>query len=403
MRKAITILLALVMVLSLAACGGGNTTTEAPTPTETIDTPAPAETEAPATPELTEAVETPAETETPATPEPTPEPTLEIKAVPLSIGDKIENENFTMTFDSIEILPEFSYRTSTYSSTSLYVEDGYQIALLRGHFENTSTATISDSCFTFTFIVNDSFVKDGYDVRFNFMRDKYFEIDPYTDYDYCLYINIPEKLAEKFEKAVVSIGFNNDMSIPTTVWNSDGTKTTDTDNIYEFTSGIANADAPSEPISSGTDADDNSNYEIIEIGKTIKTEDYEFTLNNVELTYEVKPQNTSSVYTSYKADSGKVYIHIDGEYYNTSKRDVCIRDLPVATADYDDGYTYKGSAVVDKGDNSFTWASSYVVCTPLETCHYHCLIECPEVVDKSDAPLFFNIEIGNTSYRYDIR
>lgn len=49
MRKAITILLALVMVLSLAACGGGSTTTNTPAPTE-----------APATPE--------------PTPEPTPDP-----------------------------------------------------------------------------------------------------------------------------------------------------------------------------------------------------------------------------------------------------------------------------------------------------------------------------------------
>lgn len=147
-----------------------------------------------------------------------------------------------------------------------------------------------------------------------------------------------------------------------------------------------------------------SNAVTIQPGQTIVTPDYEFTLNKVELTYEVKPSNTSGVYTSYPAEDGKVYIHIDGHYYNTSKRDVCIRDLFVPAADYDNGYTYTGFAIVDDGDNGFDWVSSYVICTPLETCHYHGLIECPEAVDNSEKPLYviFTLADGVT-YRYDIR
>ena len=44
MKKAITILLALVMVLSLAACGGGSAPTNTPAPTEAPATPEPTET-----------------------------------------------------------------------------------------------------------------------------------------------------------------------------------------------------------------------------------------------------------------------------------------------------------------------------------------------------------------------
>lgn len=147
-----------------------------------------------------------------------------------------------------------------------------------------------------------------------------------------------------------------------------------------------------------------SNAVTIVPGQTIVTPNYEFTLNNVELTYELKPINTSSAYTSYPADAGKVYIHIDGYYYNTSKRDVCIRDLFVPTADYDNGYTYNGFAIVDDGDNSFDWVASYVICTPLETCHYHGLIECPEAVDASDKPLYVTFTLADgITYRYDIR
>lgn len=144
-------------------------------------------------------------------------------------------------------------------------------------------------------------------------------------------------------------------------------------------------------------------YNVIVLGQTISTDDFDFTINNVELTYELKPRNTSSVYVSYPAEEGKVYIHIDAEYLNKSKRDICIRDLPVPHADYNDGYCYEGFVVVDDGDNSFDWVSSYVVAEPLTTCHYHGLIECPVIVDETGDPLFITIEINGVTYRYDIR
>lgn len=140
----------------------------------------------------------------------------------------------------------------------------------------------------------------------------------------------------------------------------------------------------------------------IAIGEKIETADFDFTLNKVELTYEVTPEDTSSVYSSYEAESGKVFVHVDGSYYNKSKRDACIRDLFVPTANYDNGYIYEGFAAVDNG-NKFDWVSSYVICTPLETCHYHGIIECPEVVATTAAPLKVNFEIDGTVYEAIIR
>ena len=96
-------------------------------------------------------------------------------------------------------------------------------------------------------------------------------------------------------------------------------------------------------------------------------------------------------------------LHGDGYYYNKSKKDVCIRDLFTPSADYDNGYTYEGFAIVDRDDNSFSWVSSYVICTPLETCHYHGLIECPKVVDTSNASLIVYLKIGGETYAYTIR
>ena len=212
MKKILSVALAGAMCLGLCACGGGEPSGSG------------ANTPAGASPEVVE--------ETTPTPSPTPE------AQEVQVGGSIENENFVMTFTSVELLDEFSYDTSEYSSTSLYVEEGYKLLVVKGHMENTGTSVISDSTFALTATVNNEYKVDGYDVRLNFIRDKHFEIDPYTDLDYVLYINIPEKLADLFETVTFTIGFNNDLSAPTTVWNSDGTSTVEVDNLYSLTSGL---------------------------------------------------------------------------------------------------------------------------------------------------------------------
>lgn len=141
----------------------------------------------------------------------------------------------------------------------------------------------------------------------------------------------------------------------------------------------------------------------IKIGDRIKTKNLEFTLNNIELIYTLNPKNTSGYYRAYPADDGKVYVHVDGTYLNKSKKDVCIRDLFIPIATYDKEYKYEGFVVVDDGDSNFTWGSSYVVCTPLSDCHYHGLIECPEIVDKTDKSLVVSFKINDTTYRCKVR
>lgn len=221
MKKFLALLLAMVMTLALAACGGDGS----PSQPAADDSPAPAGD--------VQSAEDPKDEE-PEDPEPEAP-----SAVPLQCGGSIDNDDFKMTFDSVELLSEYSYKTSEYSSTSLYVENGYKLVVVKGHFENKSTGAISDSAFALSAIVNDTYTVDGYDVRFNFIRDKYFEIDAYTDLDYVLYINIPEKLADMFETVTFTIGFNDDLSIPVTVFNSDGTQTKETDQLYALTSGAA--------------------------------------------------------------------------------------------------------------------------------------------------------------------
>lgn len=316
-----------------------------------------------------------------------------IVATPINIGDKIENDKFTMTFDSMELLEEYSYRTSEYSSTSCYVEEGYKLLMVKGHFTNNSVSTISDSAFSLSATVNGDYVVDGHDVRLNFIRDKQFEIDAYTDLDYIIYINIPEKLAEMFETATFDIGFKNDMGLLTTTYNMDGTVTVDIDNLYSLSGGIESNSAVE-----GSD----SAKKTIAIGDTIVATDYEFTLSNVEFTYELLPANTSSVYSSYPAESGKVYIHVAADVKNTMQRDIRIDELFTASAVYDGSYNYNGFTVVDD-DNRFDWVGSYVAATPLETCKAHSLIECPAEVDTSGKAVTVLIEIDGEQYEFVLR
>ncbi len=224
-KKILALILAGVLALSLAACSGGDGSDASGS---TAPSAAPSQAAEP--------------TDTPE-PEDTPEPGP--TAIPLSIGDSIDNDNFLMTFDSMELLDEYKYSTSEYSSTSLYVEDGYKLVVVKGHFENKATSAITDSAFSLSALVNGSYELDEHDVRMNFQRDKYFEIDAYTDQDYVLYINIPNKLAEQFEAAEFTIGFNDDLSTITTVYNSDGTKTVEVDQLYKL-SGTVGTAAPVE-------------------------------------------------------------------------------------------------------------------------------------------------------------
>ena len=368
MKKVWSIALAGALCLSLCACGGGE---EAAAPSATPET-------------VPESASIPPESQAPV-------------AETLEIGDSIDNEQFRMTFDALELLDEYSYDTSEYSSTSLYVEEGYKLLVVKGHFENKATSVISDSAFAFTATVNDTYTVDGYDVHLDFQRSKSFEIDPYTDLDYVLHINIPGKLAEQFETATFTIGFNDDLSDPTTTWSSDGGRTAETDQLYALTSGLTSGEA------GGGESGGETAAQTIAIGDMITTDDYEFTLTNVELTYEVQPPNTSGVYSSYSAESGKVFVHVEADVKNTMQRDIRIDELFNTSVLYDGKYPYSGFTVVNNGDNSFNWASNYVAATPLETCKAHGIVECPAEVDTSGKSIVVTLELGDTEYEYTLR
>lgn len=137
----------------------------------------------------------------------------------------------------------------------------------------------------------------------------------------------------------------------------------------------------------------------IAVGETITTGNMELTINKVELTYDVLPDDTSGFYTHYEADAGNVYIHIDADIKNMGKQNLPCDELVKTTADYNGGYTYLGQAVPEDSSTGFTYANITSI-KPLETLGVHFLFKCPQEVEETTNPLFITIEPLGTKDSY---
>lgn len=137
----------------------------------------------------------------------------------------------------------------------------------------------------------------------------------------------------------------------------------------------------------------------ITVGETITTSNMEFTINKVELTYDVLPDDTSGFYTHYEADAGNVYIHLDADVKNIGKQNLACDELIKTTADYNGGYTYFGQAVPEDSSTGFTYANITNI-NPLETLGVHFLFKCPQEVEETTNPLFIIIEPIGTKDSY---
>lgn len=142
----------------------------------------------------------------------------------------------------------------------------------------------------------------------------------------------------------------------------------------------------------------------ITVNETVTTDNYEFTLNKVELSYDVKPENPPSYYMHYPAPDGKVYIYVNAMVKNLAKKSIECDEIYSVLADYNGGYEYTGFHVVSDKDGDFTYANIANI-DPLETRGVHCLVECPvEVENSTDKPLFITITLKDgAKYKYQIR
>ena len=145
-----------------------------------------------------------------------------------------------------------------------------------------------------------------------------------------------------------------------------------------------------------------STTQTISVGNKITTDSMEITINSVELTYDVLPDDTSGFYTHYQADAGEVYISVDVSVLNKAKQNLDCDEIGTIVADYNGGYTYRGFIVVKDSNLGFTYANITSI-DPLETKGLKWLIKCPEEVEESTAPLFLELKIEGKKYKLVIR
>lgn len=158
-----------------------------------------------------------------------------------------------------------------------------------------------------------------------------------------------------------------------------------------------------ENASSGVTVNKEDAIPEIKLGQTISTENFDFTLNKVELSYRVEPDYKPSYYHYYDAPENEIYVYVNASIKNKKKMSVDCDTIYTATVDYNDGYTYDGFHIADDYDGDFTYANITDI-DPLQTLGVHSLISCPEEVETSDAPLFVTIKIrGGEEYKYTIR
>ena len=140
----------------------------------------------------------------------------------------------------------------------------------------------------------------------------------------------------------------------------------------------------------------------ISVGQTIANENMEITINKVEFSYDVLPDDTSGVYSHYAAQPGNVYIHIDADVKNLQKQNLRCDKITTVIADYNGGYEYKSQTIPEDSNLGFTYANITSI-KPLETLGVRFLIECPQEVETSTNPVYLKFNLDGTTYIYNIR
>lgn len=141
----------------------------------------------------------------------------------------------------------------------------------------------------------------------------------------------------------------------------------------------------------------------IALGETVNTDSFEFTLNKVDLSYNVEPDNPPSYYTYYAASDGQVYVYVNATVKNLTQQTMRCDEIYSVTANYNNGYTYKGFNIITDTDGDFTYSNINSI-TPLQTMGIHCLIDCPKEVETSENPLVLTIKLRDgKEYLYTVR
>lgn len=113
----------------------------------------------------------------------------------------------------------------------------------------------------------------------------------------------------------------------------------------------------------------------LNLGDSVDLDFVQFTVENASWSDEIKPTDTSSVYSYMPDNENESYFWISGSMKNVSGESYSVEDM-TAEIIFDDKYTYTAFLIADDGGNDFY--GDYV--KPLSSVKYYIYVSAPDEI-----------------------
>ena len=162
------------------------------------------------------------------------------------------------------------------------------------------------------------------------------------------------------------------------------------------TLGISSETNYEEESGKANDPELNNDYKVIRRDKYIDSENWSF-----KIWHAIRQKNIPGLGATLQAAPGNIIIDFMIGYGNFTDQNMYLKDLPLGVAVFNDEEFYPGYALIVIEDGlepvNYVTESDYLTCLPNGFCSYHCIIECPEAVDKPRNTLYVDFTMNDGS------
>lgn len=137
------------------------------------------------------------------------------------------------------------------------------------------------------------------------------------------------------------------------------------------------------------------------LGKTISTDNFELTVNDVYFDAALYPPHASGYYHYFEAADGKTYLIISCSVKNLKGTDLKYDSIAGVSCVYNEKYRYDSFLVIeeDGGADLTSYTNMYSI-SPLDSGNLYYLIEMPQEVETGS--IVISIRVANECYTYSV-
>lgn len=140
----------------------------------------------------------------------------------------------------------------------------------------------------------------------------------------------------------------------------------------------------------------------ISIGQTIKTDNFEIHIKDVQITDDILPPDTSGYYTHYEAEGDEIFVYVNADVKNLKTSNVRCDKIYSAKLIYSTGYTYNGQILVLNSPSMFSYPNICGI-DPLKTEFVGCMFNCPLEAKTSGEPITIEFNVDGETYCLEYR